>query len=106
VDTFTVHRHDLAEGVVRLELTGEVDMSVAAELAAAQLREIGDPAVAGLVVDLHRVTFLGSTGIAALVAGLRAARERGIPFTVTNPQSLVRTVLEVTGVLGPLTGPV
>jgi len=104
VDGFLVDRQGLAAGVVRLELAGEVDMMVSAELTSAQLREIRDPVVAGLVVDLNQVTFLDSTGIAALVTGMRAARERGIPFTVTNPHRMVRTVLEVTGLLGPLTG--
>jgi anti-anti-sigma factor len=103
-DRFVMGRHGLAAGVVRLELAGEVDMLVSAELTSMQLREIEDPVVAGLVVDLHQVTFLDSTGIAALVSGMRAAQRRGIPFTVTNPQRMVRSVLEVTGVLGALTG--
>lgn len=101
---FAVNRHDVAAGVVRLEVVGEVDMAVSAQLTAAQLREIEDPVVAGLEVDLHGVSFLDSTGIAALVAGLRAARQRRVPFTVVNPRDQVRTVLEVTGLLGALTG--
>lgn len=104
MDGFAVNRHELPAGVVRLELVGEVDMAVAAEVAAAQTREIDTPGVTGLVVDLQRVTFLDSTGIAALVTGMRAARGGGIAFTVTNPHRMVRTVLEVTGVLGPLNG--
>lgn len=104
VNGFAVNRHGLAAGVVRLEVAGEVDMLVSAELTAAQLRAIEDPFVAGVVVDLDQVTFLDSTGIGALVAGMRAAHRRGIPFTVSNPNRMVRSVLELTGVLGPLSG--
>ena len=100
VEMFAVNRHEAAAGAVRLE----VDMTVSAQLTAAQLREIEDAVVAGLVVDLHGVSFLDSTGIAALVAGMRAARQRRVPFTVINPQHQVRMVLEVTGLLGALSG--
>jgi anti-anti-sigma factor len=103
VDSFAVSRQELPAGVVRLELVGEVDVASAAELTTAQLREVGTQGVRALVVDLQRVTFLDSTGIAALVAGMQEAGKRGIAYTATNPRGMVRTVLEVTGVLGPLT---
>jgi len=73
VDGFAVNRHGLDAGVVRLEVAGEVDMSVSTRLTSMQLREIEDPVVTGLVVDLNRVTFLDSTGVASLVAAMRAA---------------------------------
>lgn len=104
VDRLMMSRHGLPAGIVRLEVVGEVDMLVAAELTAVQLREIEDPVVAGVVVDLHQVRFLDSTGVAALVAGMRAAGKRGIPFTITNAHRMVRSVLELTGVLDALTG--
>lgn len=102
MEGFAVNRHELPAGVARLELVGEVDMAVAVEMAAAQQREIDAPGTTGLAVDLQRVTFLDSTGVAALVTGMKAARQGGIGFLVTNPHHMVRTVLEVTGVLGSL----
>jgi anti-anti-sigma factor len=105
VDRFAVARHELPAGVVGLELVGEVDLAVSHELTTAVLREIATPGVGGLVVDLRQVTFLDSTGISALVAGMRAAGHRGIPSTVSNAHGMVRSVLDVTGVQGPLTDP-
>jgi anti-anti-sigma factor len=103
MNTFGVRRRELSAGMIHLELAGEIDLGVSGDLTAAQLREIESPGVAGLIVDLQQVTFLDSTGIAALVAGYRAARQRGIGFVVTNPHHHVKAVLQVTGVLGPLT---
>lgn len=57
-----------------------------------------------LIVDLRRVSFLDSSGISALVAGYRAAHQRGIGYLLTNPRNMVWSVLQVTGVLGTLTG--
>jgi anti-sigma B factor antagonist len=105
MDGFGVSRHELAGGVVRLAVAGELDLAVSEELATAQLREIETAGVTGLLIDLQQVTFLDSTGVSALVAGLSEARRRGIAFTVANAHDIVRAVLEVTGVLGPLTDP-
>ena len=106
MNNLRVRRRELPAGVIQLEPSGEIDLVVSGELTAAQLREIETPGVTGLIVDLQRVTLLDSTGIAALVVGYRAARRRGIGFLVTNPHHYVRTVLHVTGVLGPLTVPI
>ena len=103
VDRFGVARSESTDGVVRLALVGEVDLSVGAELTDALLTEIEAEGAAGLIVDLRQVTFLDSTGIGGLVAGMRAAQERNVRYTVANPRGMVRTVLDVTGVLGALT---
>jgi len=103
MNKLTMRRTELPAGVVQLELSGEIDFAVSNDLTAAQMREIDAPGVTRLIVDLREVTFLDSTGISALVAGYRAAHERGIGFLLTNPHHMVRSVLQVTGVLGPLT---
>jgi anti-anti-sigma factor len=90
MNTFSARRRELPAGVIHLELSGEIDLGVSGDLTAAQLREIATPGVTGLIVDLQQVTFLDSTGIAALVAGYRAARHRGLGFLVTNPHHHVK----------------
>jgi anti-anti-sigma factor len=57
-------------------------------------------------VDLAGVTFLDCTGISALVIVRNAARRTGGQVRITHPQPVVRRLLDVTGLLGPLTAPI
>jgi anti-sigma B factor antagonist len=80
-----------------LIVRGEVDVTttprVRAQLIA--LLSEGEPQ---LVVDLEGVRFLDSSGLGALVAGLKLARSRsGELRIVCEHQRSVRKVLEVTG---------
>ena len=89
-------------GQVRMSLTGEIDMSSVGTLAHA-LAALQRTA-ASLVIDLADVTFLDSTGIAALVIAHRRAVAAGRTLTVVNAQAGVRRVLDITGALATLTG--
>lgn len=86
---------------VRLVVSGEVDLTVSARLRAAILESLGD-GIGTVVVDLDGVTFLDSTGIAAIVAGRNAALARNAALRLANPRARVRRSLEVTGVLDVL----
>jgi anti-anti-sigma factor len=92
------------DGVVCLAVAGEVDLDTAGVLTAAIDEALATVTGFALVVDLDQVTFLDSTGIAALVAGRHAAVERGWTLQVVNPRGMVRRVLEITGVLPSLAG--
>jgi anti-anti-sigma factor len=77
-------------------LSGECDLTVRAELAAALADAVDrSPAV---VVDLTALTFLDSSGIHELVTAHHASRERHGHLSVRNATGVVATVLEVTGV--------
>jgi anti-sigma B factor antagonist len=99
---FEIRRYDLGDGVVQLEPVGEVDLNVSAALRTAELEAIESPGVTGVIVDLQRVTFMDSVGIWALVDGMKAAAQKGIAYTVINPPHMVKRVLTITGLLGPL----
>jgi len=81
-----------AEDDVLVVLTGELDLSNVDALAA-----LVDPLVAStpdrLIFDLHELAFLDSSGIALL---LRAAARAGT-VVVRRPSTIVRRVLEATG---------
>lgn len=83
---------------VRLVLAGDVDFAAHAALAARvdSLVEAGTP----VVVDCAGVTFLDSMGLRALVAGLRAAQDRGLDFVLADPSPPVLRVLELSGTAG------
>jgi anti-sigma B factor antagonist len=78
-----------------LRPTGRLTMTTAAELRASV-----DEAVAGghrvVVLDLEGTTFMDSSGLGALVGGLRATREAGGDLRIARPNAQVRTVLELT----------
>lgn len=84
-------------GVLRVDLAGDFDMSVAAELSDALVRAARAPGVRRVVVDLGRTAFLDSHGVAGLLAGFDAAVLAGRHFSVTNAEGMVRQVLEITG---------
>ncbi len=100
----SISRHFVDHGVLRLAVTGEIDLSTSELLVAAVRDAIAVGQIAELVVDLGKVTFLDSTGISALVAGRNLAGERGVAYVVINPHDMVRRVLDVAGVLATLTG--
>jgi len=49
-----------------------------------------------LVVDLHAVDFIDSSGLGALIGGLKAARQHGGDLRIAAPGEQVRAVLKLT----------
>jgi anti-sigma B factor antagonist len=95
-------RHDVdPSGSVRLILTGEIDVS-SVDLLTQGLAAV--PVTDRLVIDLAGVTFLDSTGLAALVVAHRRAAAAGRSLAVVNARGIVRRVLEVTGTFPILAG--
>lgn len=87
--------------VIVLEITGEVDLDTAPELARALDIRGGD--VDRVVVDLTAVTFLDSSGLRALVEAWRrlAVLEIALRVVVPTP-SIVRRVFELTDLVETL----
>ena len=60
---------------------------------------VADTVAAGhthVVVDLSETDFIDSSGLGALVAGLKTARQAGGDLRIARPTEQVRTVLELT----------
>jgi anti-sigma B factor antagonist len=80
---------------VVLQVEGRLNM-----VAAPRLRAAVDEAVAGgsprLVVDLTATTFVDSSGLGALVAGLKTARQAGGDLRIVGAGDQVATVLTLT----------
>jgi len=80
-----------------LTVKGEVDVTTTPRVRA-QLISLLSEGKPHLIVDLEGVDFLDSSGLGALVAGLKLARSRsGELRIVCDRQRSVRKVLEVTG---------
>lgn len=74
---------------------GRLDMLAAAEVRQRLVETVqgGQPR---LVVDLAGVTFIDSSGLGALIAGLKAARQAGGDLRLAQPNDQARLVLELT----------
>jgi anti-sigma B factor antagonist len=84
-----------------LSAEGELDLLSAAGLEAAVVRLCAEGAQE-IVVDLHRVDFVDSAGIRALVVSRRHCEERGCDFSLARVQPPARRLFEVTGLAGRL----
>jgi anti-sigma B factor antagonist len=83
-------------GCAVLQVTGEVDVYTAPMLRE-QIRELAAMGAVHLIADLDRVDFLDSTGLGALVGGLRRLRQAGgsLALVISTPRIL--RIFQITG---------
>jgi anti-anti-sigma factor len=85
---------------VRVAVVGEIDLSNSDVLRVRLLNVLSALHPDRIEVDLAGVTFLGCSGLTVLVALGQAAARTGCRLWITNPQPIVRRVLDLTGLLG------
>ncbi|HEX8856915.1 MAG TPA: STAS domain-containing protein [Thermoleophilaceae bacterium] len=83
------------DGAVRLELSGELDISSAAR-AEAELRRAEEAKPELIVLDLRRLAFMDSTGLRLVVGADLRAREEGRRFAIVQGPDAIRRVFEIT----------
>lgn len=83
------------DGRVELHLMGELDMG-SAEGVRRRAAELAASTDGDLVLDLADLSFLGSSGVRALLQIHRALERDGRRLVVRNPQPIVRRIFEVT----------
>src|SRR5580692_4037473 len=79
-----------------LDVVGEVDVYSAPELRE-QLSELLSAAAPSLIVNLSEVSFLDSTGIGTLVAGLNRAVQFGGTLTLVCDHERILKLFRITG---------
>jgi anti-sigma B factor antagonist len=87
------YRHN---GCTVVEVEGEVDLATAPTLQDALVEAIAAEPTE-VVVDLSGVTFMDSTGLAALVRAHQRAAERGGSMRLVGASKGVRRILDLTG---------
>jgi len=87
---------DVADGVVRLALTGELD-SASADRFAHELGEIQEGKPPLLVLDLRELKFLDSTGLGVIVHANDRAEKAGGRLVIVEGPETVRRIFEITG---------
>ncbi|NKY40559.1 STAS domain-containing protein [Cellulomonas septica] len=86
---------DLRPDAAVLRPAGRLTMVTASELRS----RVDETVAAGhrvVVLDLADTTFMDSSGLGALVGGLRATREVGGDLRIARPGPQIRTVLQLT----------
>lgn len=83
------------DGCVVLAPEGKFNL-VAAPPFKARIDELVAGGRVRIVVDLHGVDFIDSSGLGALIGGLKAARQQGGDLRIAAPGTQVRAVLKLT----------
>lgn len=85
----------LDSGVVVIRPEGRLNMSVAPDLRD-QLRRLVESGNTKVVVDLSGVEAIDSSGLGALISGLKSARQDGGDLRIAGAGVQVTSVLELT----------
>lgn len=84
---------ETTNGCVLIRLSGEVDLSWSQQVREAVLEALQESQRVGVV--LSDVSYIDSSGIAALVEGFQIARSKGSGFALVAISDAVRAVLEL-----------
>jgi anti-anti-sigma factor len=82
-------------------LAGELDASTAGQLYE-QLAELTREGVVHVALDLSGLEFMDSTGLSVVIAEHKRTNASGGELVLLSPQSQVRRLLEITGLMGIL----
>jgi anti-anti-sigma factor len=91
-----ISTEELEGGITKVILDGRLDIEGAAAI------DLRMNVIAGtkkfVIVDMEKVSFLGSMGLRALVAPARAMKGRGGKMVIFGPNEAVEKVLKTSGV--------
>jgi anti-sigma B factor antagonist len=77
-----------------LPLNGEIDLHVSPRVALS-LAQMAKKKPAKLVVDLSRVSYIDSSGLAVLIDAMQGVEEYGGMFAIAGMQETVRSIFEI-----------
>jgi anti-sigma B factor antagonist len=96
-EDLSIHVHNVDNKRV-FELVGSLDIATSPTVRAA-LVEASEHGDHRLIVDLHRVDFLDSTGLGALIGAQRRAREFDGEVRLVAKEGQILRLLRITGLL-------
>lgn len=97
-----ISRRDLPSGVAVLHLEGRLNMVSTGTLREA-VHSVVESGSARIAVDLSGVDFVDSSGLGALVSGLKTTRQAGGDLRIAGANEQVRLVLRLTNLERVLT---
>ncbi|HWY09114.1 MAG TPA: STAS domain-containing protein [Candidatus Acidoferrales bacterium] len=85
----------LAIGGTILDITGDIDLAHSPAMRKALLLEIREKKTPKVFLNLEKVRYIDSSGIASLVEGLKASRDQGSRLILYGLSKTVREVMEL-----------
>jgi anti-anti-sigma factor len=83
------------DSIMLVHLGGRLDANTSPQVKAV-LQRLVEEGFYKIIVDLRRVPFIDSSGLAALVSGLRLAREKGGTLALSGVQSQTQIIFRLT----------
>lgn len=96
-EDLSIHVHAI-DGMPVFELTGSLDLATSPAVRAT-LTDASERGDHRLIVDLHKVDFLDSTGLGALIGAQRRAREFEGEVRLVAKEGQILRLLRITGLL-------
>ena len=90
-----ISQQGLDPDITLIQLNGRLD-AISSERVKSALQLLADQDQAKIIIDLQGVPFIDSSGLAALVSGLRTVRERGGTIVLSGAQSQAQIVFRLT----------
>ena len=81
------------------DISGDIDLATSPELRKALLRELRDLKIPRVVLNLERVRYIDSSGVASLVEALKASRDVGSRLVLFGVNRTIREVLQLSKLL-------
>ncbi len=96
-EDLSIHVHQV-DGIPVFELIGSLDLATSPSVRAA-LTDASERGDHRLIVDLHKIDFLDSTGLGALIGAQRRAREFEGEVRLVAKEGQILRLLRITGLL-------
>jgi anti-sigma B factor antagonist len=90
--------NESVNGAATLTIQGEIDMSTSTQVRT-HLTDLFKKNQKMIVVDLSKVSYIDSSGIATLVEGLQWSHSNNTKFRLTNLSPMVKDVFEIARLL-------
>jgi anti-sigma B factor antagonist len=81
------------------DIVGDIDLANSPQIRKAVLHEIREERTAKVVMNLTKVRYIDSSGVASLVEGLKASRDAGSRFILFGLSPSAREVLQLSRLL-------
>lgn len=83
------------EKVTIFDLSGDIDFAHSPEVRQSLLGEIQESRTPRVVINLSKVHYIDSSGVASLVEGLKASRDLGSRFILFGLSTSAREILQL-----------
>ena len=82
-----------------LDITGDIDLANSPQVRKAVLREVRENRTPRVVMNLTKVRYIDSSGVASLVEALKASRDLGLRLILFGLSPSAREVLQLSRLL-------